>query len=261
MLQRVLEPEALDHLPPDDPAARRSRRDLRRVNAVMGARAILLRALARVVTGGAVGNTAPPGGGARNAAPPLRIVELGCGDGLLMLDIARSAPAAFDKAHLTLLDRQALVDDATRAAYAGAGWRVETEAIDVLDWAAAPEHARRYDLVVANLFLHHFEGAALARVLAGCARRAAALVACEPRRSRFALGASHLVAFVGANAVTRQDAVLSVRAGFVGDELGRAWPGDAAAGDWQLAEYDDGLFTHCFCASRQRSRDGTVGSP
>ena len=57
------------------------------------------------------------------------------------------------------------------------------------------------------------------RLLAGCARRADALAACEPRRSRFALGASHLIFFLGANAVTRRDGVLSVRAGFVGQEL------------------------------------------
>ena len=41
MLPRVLEPETLDHLAPDDPVAQRSRRDLRRVNAFMGARRIL----------------------------------------------------------------------------------------------------------------------------------------------------------------------------------------------------------------------------
>ena len=240
MLQRALEPETLDHLAPDDPAAQRSRRDLRRVNAVMGARGILHRALARVVQGGPLAGDAP-----------LRIVELGCGDGLLMLDIALSAPAMFAKAQLTLLDRQALVADDTKAAYAGAGWRVETLTTDVLDWAAAPLPARHYDIVVANLFLHHFEGDALRRVLAGCGRHADALAACEPRRSRFALAASHGVAFIGANAVTRRDAVLSVRAGFAGDELTRVWAGAGDAGDWQLAEYDDGLFTHCFCASRK----------
>ena len=48
VLPRILEPETLDHLAPDDPAARRSRRDLRRVNAFMGARRILARALDRV---------------------------------------------------------------------------------------------------------------------------------------------------------------------------------------------------------------------
>jgi hypothetical protein len=53
---------------------------------------------------------------------------------------------------------------------------------------------------------------------------------------------------LGANAVTRRDGVLSVRAGFIGTELSAAWPGEAGA--WQLDEYDDGLFTHCLCAVR-----------
>jgi len=64
-----------------------------------------------------------------------------------------------------------------------------------------------------------------------------------------ALAASHLIVFLGASAVTRHDGVVSVRAGFVGDELRSAWPerGDA----WRIDEYDDGAFTHCFCAVRR----------
>ena len=80
-------------------------------------------------------------------------------------------------------------------------------------------------------------------------RAGPALAACEPRRSRFALAASHLIFFLGANAVTRNDGVLSVRAGFVGRELTTVWPGGTAA--WQVDEYDDGLFTHCLVASRR----------
>ena len=49
MLARILEPETLDHLAPGDPAAQRSRRDLRRVNAFMGARRILARAITHAV--------------------------------------------------------------------------------------------------------------------------------------------------------------------------------------------------------------------
>jgi hypothetical protein len=234
MLPRVLEPETLDHLAPDDPVAQRSRRDLRRVNRFMGARGILERALRRA--------------GTERARPPLRILEIGCGDGLLMLDVARHRSAAIGAVQLTLLDRQPLVTAATIAAYGEAGWRAETCVTDVLAWADEPGSTTRWDVVVANLFLHHFDGAALQRLLAGCARRADALVACEPRRSRFALAASHLIFFLGANAVTRRDGVLSVRAGFVDRELSEAWPGAADA--WQLDEYDDGLFTHCFCVSR-----------
>jgi SAM-dependent methyltransferase len=237
VLPRLLGQETLDHLRPDDPAAQRSRRDLRRVNRVMGARAILARALRRV-------------GADERRNAPLRMLEIGCGDGLLMLDVARRNDAGLVGAQLTLLDRQPLVSAATIDAYAATGWRAEPRVMDVLAWAEAVG-APRWDLVVANLFLHHFEGEALRRVLGACAQQADALVACEPRRSRFALAASHLVAFIGANAVTREDAVLSVRAGFVERELSAAWPG--AAGDWKLEEYDDGLFTHCFCASRARA--------
>jgi hypothetical protein len=234
VLPRVLEPETLDHLAPDDPVARRSRRDLRRVNAFMGARRILARALDRVT------QEAP--------RAPLRIIELGCGDGHLMLEVARHRGARWPGATIDLLDRQPIVDAPTIAAYAAAGWHARPVAADVLDWAEGVD-GERWDVVVANLFLHHFEGATLGRVLAGCARRADALAACEPRRSRFALGASHLIFFLGANAVTRNDGVLSVRAGFIGNELGAAWPGDAGA--WRSDEYDDGLFTHCFCARRR----------
>ena len=84
VLPRRLEPETLDHLAPDDPSAQRSRRDLRRVNRVMGARAILFRALRRVVAEDRQG-------------APLRVLEIGCGDGLLMLDVARRCDPALDR--------------------------------------------------------------------------------------------------------------------------------------------------------------------
>jgi SAM-dependent methyltransferase len=220
---------------PDDPVAQRSRRDLRRVNAFMGARGILERALSRVVAG--------------DSTKPIRIVELGCGDGRLMLDVARHRRGRWPRVTLDLLDRQPIVDAATLAAYAAAGWQARTLVADVMDWAAKADAAERWDVVVANLFLHHFDGDPLRRLLGACARRADALAACEPRRSRFALAASHLIFFLGANAVTRNDGVLSVRAGFIGHELGAAWPEEAAA--WRLDEYDDGLFTHCLVTARR----------
>ena len=118
MLPRRLEPEALDHLAPDDPTAQRSRRDLRRINRVMGSRRILVRALSRAVPAA--------------RAAPLRILEIGCGDGLLMLDVARSARERWPAAELTLLDRQPIVAPETLAAYAAAGrksgfWKVSSE--------------------------------------------------------------------------------------------------------------------------------------
>jgi SAM-dependent methyltransferase len=233
MLTRVLEPETLDHLAADDPAAERARRDLRRVNAVMGARRILERALARALPAGRSG---------------LRLLEIGCGDGRLLLDVARRSGERWPAARVDLLDRLPIVDAVTLAAYAACGWHARPIAADVLDWARADD-GERWDAVVANLFLHHFDGEALQDVLAGCARRADRVVACEPRRSAFALAASHLIVFLGANAVTRHDGVASVRAGFVGGELTALWP--EPGGAWRLEEYEDGPFTHCFCAVRR----------
>jgi len=236
MLPRVLEPETLDHLAHDDPVAQRSRRDLRRVNAFMGARRILDRAMTRAL--------------AHGPARPLRILELGCGDGRLMLEIAKHRRDRWPDARLDLLDRQPIVDADTLGAFAAAGWEARPVVADVMDWAGVAD-GERWDLVVANLFLHHFDAPSLARLLSACTRRADAIAACEPRRSRFALAASHLIFFLGANAVTRNDGVLSVRAGFVDRELAAAWPQEAAS--WRLDEYDDGLFTHCLAASRRRA--------
>ena len=162
VLPRILEPETLDHLAPDDPAARRSRRNLRRVNAFMGARRILARAITR-----AVGDA---------TTRPLRILELGCGDGRLMLEVAKHRGDRWSDARLDLLDRQPIVDAATLAAYAAAGWRAKPVIADVMAWAGVDD-GEHWDVIVANLFLHHFDSEALGRLLAACARRADALVA------------------------------------------------------------------------------------
>ena len=244
---RVVRPELLDGLAESDPAAQRARRDLQRVHRVMRTRTTLLRALRPLDT---PQHTPLP---ARRPGAALRVLELGAGDGSLLLGVARTLVADWPQVQLTLLDRQALVPPATLAAYARLGWRAQPLQADVLDWAA-PQHAaagpgaQRWDVIIANLFLHHFEGVYLARLLGAIAARCQRFVACEPRRSGLALLASHAVGLIGGNAVTRQDAVLSVHAGFRAAELTAAWPGAPAA--WQLREHPAGLFGHCFCADR-----------
>lgn len=234
-MARRLEPETLDHLAPDDPAAQRSRRDLLRVNGVMGARRILLAAIRRALPAGTA------------AGRPLRVLEIGCGDGLLMLGVARALRATWPEAELTLLDRQPIVTPETLAAYDVLGWWARQLVDDVMAWAAGPAPALPYDLIVTNLFLHHFEGEALRTLLAAVAARSTAFVACEPRRGALALAASHLVGVIGANVVTREDAVLSVRAGFRGGELQAMWRQGSA---WRSHEYRAGLFSHVFIATR-----------
>jgi hypothetical protein len=238
-MPRIVAAETLDFLPQDDPDAQRSRRDLRRIHFMMGTRSIILAALRGAIA-------------TEKTARPLRILELGAGDGRMMLGVARALAAEYPQVELTLLDRQALLTPATIAEYAAHGWRTVAKVADVLDWAAADfdNQAPRWDLIIANLFLHHFEVGQLAALLQASAMRTDLFIACEPRRARLALLGSHLVGVIGANKVTREDAVLSVHAGFRGDEISTLWPSQVLEPQWQLKEYPAGLFTHCFRAMR-----------
>jgi hypothetical protein len=181
---------------------------------------------------------------------PIRVLELGAGGGTLMLGVARKL--GWPRVELTLLDRQDIVGSDTIAAYAQAGWTAIPRTIDVLDWAANPAGAdgapERWDLITTSLFLHHFEGAALDALLAAIVARTDRFFACEPLRGRLPLVGSYLIWGLGANAVTRNDAVLSVHAGFCDRELTALWPGPEGA--WQLQEYYAGLFGHCLRARR-----------
>ena len=249
-MARVVAAEALDHLAPDDPEAMRSRRDLARVHRAMGTRSI--------IRGGWRALVSPP-----RAAAPLRILELGAGDGTLLLGVARSLTPGWPRVQLSLLDRQDIVTPATLAGFAKLGWAAQVQVADVLAWAARPDvtsselpspaspspsPSTRWDLITTSLFLHHFEDAELDLLLAAVAARCDRFHACEPGRSWLALAGSHLVGAIGANAVTRADAVLSVRAGFRHDEISARWP--RAGVDWQLRESAAGLFSHCFSAHR-----------
>lgn len=243
---RIVAAERLDGLASDDPAAMRSRRDLRRVHRLMGTRSIVWRALRDSAA-------------SRPKATALRVLEIGAGDGSLMLGVARSLAPAWPPVELTLLDRQALVDSATIERYAMLGWTAAVTVADVLEWADGANDARllgsaiaRWDLIVANLFLHHFEGAQLAVLLGAIAARSDRFFACEPRRAWLALAGSHLLGAIGANAVTREDAVLSVHAGFRGIELTGLWPAQGI--EWQVQEYSAGLFSHCFLAERRGAK-------
>jgi len=231
-----VEAEVLDNLAADDPRGRRSRRDLQRVHIAMRSVPILRRAVATLGL----------------ASAPLRILELGAGDGTLMLRFARAQRPSWKGVEITLLDRIDLVSKETLDAYRAIGWQAKLVCADALEWAAAAR-TDRYDLCVANLFLHHFEAAQLAVLLRAVAAAADAFVACEPRRSGFARLGSKLIVFLGANEVTREDAVKSVAAGFSDRELSAVW---GAAGDWLLEEFPAPPFSHCLAAVRAGGRAG-----
>jgi hypothetical protein len=232
----------LGQRPPADHMLRRSRRDLARLHHAVGSRLIVARAWEAFW---------PPG----DTVAPLNILDLGAGDGTLSLAVARSLPGAWSPVHLTLLDRDNVVSPTTLAGFADIGWNAIAYSGDVLDWAERPAAVRPrgasappWDLITTCLFLHHFERTQLKLLLGAIAQRTQHFFACEPRRYLTALASRHLVGATGANAVTRRDAVLSVRAGFRDRELTNLWPGPSAG--WRLNEYAAGDFTHCFSARR-----------
>lgn len=229
--------ELLDDLAPENPQALRSRRDLRRVHRAMNSVSILRQAVS----------------GLRLAAPPRRILELGAGDGSLLLRLAHALKPRWTGVELTLLDRHDLVSEATRRAYRALGWEVTMTCADALTWAREPA-APRYDLCIATLFLHHFDADRLSTLLSAAAARADAFVFGEPRRDLFGFVASACAGVIGANRITRADAVTSVAAGFRGKELSTLW--GSIAGDWIVGEFRALPFTHCFTAVRVRGAGG-----
>ncbi len=232
-MRRVVEPELLDDLSPDEALAAGSRIDLRRLNDIMGNAGILFRATRSLLRDAALGSRR------------LRVVELGAGDGTLLLRWARRAAALGVRADVTLVDRHSLLSTETRLAFDALHWSVEGVGSDVFDWLEGSSAS--FDLMLANLFLHHFSAPKLRALLQRASLRTRMFVACEPRRSPVALTAARWVGLLGCNAITRHDAVLSVRAGFSGSELGALWP--AAAG-WRVNESSARLFSHCFAATR-----------
>jgi SAM-dependent methyltransferase len=232
-MKRVVMPEILDGLEPADSAAIHSRRDLQRLNAVMGHLKIMA--------------VEPLVDLSRRKTP--RIVDLGGGDGTFLFRLstrisllAGNGPGP--QVEAVLVDRHPVNRPVIECMYEDSGSKVEVIQADVFDWleAAAPA-----DAILANLFLHHFQEEALARLLELVARKCDLFVACEPRRAPLALTASRLLWVIGCNAVTRHDAAVSVRAGFRGQEISALWP----ANGWKLREEKAGWFSHLLVAEKK----------
>lgn len=178
MLRQVI-PEILDSLSAEDPAAIRSRKDLRRLNFVMGND----RWIRSIITK----HTEPASKG---------ILEIGAGEGDLLKTLASLGPVHG-------LDLLTGPDDS------GLTWHQA----DLMDLEELPKGG----ILIANLFLHHFEDEALKKIGSLC-RPFEVLVFSEPLRSRRILNLSRCITpLVGS--VTRHDMPVSIRAGFTMGEI------------------------------------------
>jgi len=227
---RIVEPELLDELPPQDPRALRSRRDLRLLNFGMRHPSMMAAALLKNL---------------RNTDAP-RIVELGAGDGHFLLAVAKRLRSKWPAAEATLVDRLDSFDPEIGKRFNSLGWRVGTEKKTAIEWLRQSPPGTA-NAIICNLFLHQFQTAELADMLQLAARSTGLLVALEPSRSWLSRLTGGLLWVIGCGPVTRHDAGISIRAGFDKRELSEIWPDKQ---NWSLTERPAGLFSHLFIARR-----------
>ena len=228
-MNRVLQPEILDHLKPDNPAAMAARRDLCKINFCMGNVHLLANAL-------------------KTLPAPIKLAEIGCGDGAFLIALLRKFPSWQSVLQeIVLLDLQPALTPSIKAEYQNLGWPIRIEQINAEEWLRTTQD--RFDLIICNLFLHHFSEEQLLDLFAGFSKVTCAFVACEPRRGKVPYFFAHLLLGLGCNDVTRHDAVVSVAAGFKDSELTAIWQTSTDnSKQWKLDESRAGPFSHLFTA-------------
>jgi SAM-dependent methyltransferase len=228
---RSLHSELVDDLPPEHPGAIQTRRDLRRINALMGHAGILARSLKKVFP----------------KQPATRVLEIGAGDGEILLRVARRLADTWHDVNVVFVDLQDLLRDATKADFAAVNWGVRSVRANVFQWLSETADEKT-DVILANLVLHHFSEAQLTTLFSIAAKKTDAFIAVEPRRGGWPLFCTRWLSLIGCGPVTCHDAPVSVQAGFREHELSSLWPRD---GQWELVERSAGLFSHLFIARRK----------
>lgn len=203
---RTVRPEILDSMPASDPDALASRRDLRRINQLMGNTRWLIKQLQ-----------------ADRAANAAHYLEIGAGDGTL----AKHLIHHLHPEQYTALDLAPRPSDWPKS--------------DCEQWQQADLlHENNYATathLIASLVLHHFEAPALAQIGRHIQNhRIQTILCCEPcRRS---IHKTQLLAgkLIGFNRVTLHDGCVSIDAGFRKNELPLALGLQPDQWQWHIKE-------------------------
>lgn len=187
-MKRIVQPEILDSLDPDDPNAIASRRDLRLINKIMGNERWIAQELFSSLN------------------PNDRILEIGAGNG----DLGRFLKNKYGKVSL---DYSGL-DLWRRPLDWPIGWKWFQEDLTKFDGF------ENFTILIANLVLHHFEKSDLETLGKKINRsRLRLIIACEPARYHLHQWQLQLLRPFRLNRVTLHDGHVSIRAGFREGEL------------------------------------------
>ncbi len=182
MFHRIVKPEILDSLNASDPAAIRSRKDLRKINWFMRGENWIINQLEQI----------------KNLT---KIVELGAGEGHL----ASKIKTAFPNAEVTAID---LLDRPKKLSK-----KIQWQKQDIMQSDTYDEET----VIVANLFIHHLSEEQLYQ-LGNKISKCRAIIMAEPHRYWFSKLLGYTL-FPFINHVTRHDMIVSIEAGFRFGEL------------------------------------------
>jgi len=203
-MQRLVQPEILDGLPPCNIDAIASRRDLVKINQLMG-NYRWIRAKIKACS-------------STNAD---RYLEIGAGDGTLARHLFQHLP----RGSYDALDFSSQPES----------WPSDSKwiAADLLQFRDYDQ----YTHLIANLILHHFETDELATLGAKIHQSGVRhIIACEPCRRSFHKVQLRAGKSIGFNYVTLNDGCVSVEAGFRGDELPELLGLPRSEWTWQIDE-------------------------
>jgi len=187
MESRVVLPEILDTLSPEDPGAVANRRDLRLINRIMGNWRWIARELRRF------------------HQPGQTVVEGGAGEGDLGNFLVKAIPTLRKEQYIGL-DLWGRPSEWPK----NWGW----EQADLLEYS--PDKVP--DIFIVNLLLHQFEDDPIQRLGERLADVPVWIIN-EPQRTRWAIWQLALLKPLGLHPVSWHDGRVSIRAGFRGDEL------------------------------------------
>ncbi|MDA7620952.1 hypothetical protein N8677_02390, partial [Verrucomicrobia bacterium] len=117
-MKRLIQPEILDHLSPDDPRVFHARKDLRLINGLMNHARILRSSIFPQL----------------NAGHSLRIVEIGSGDGALAYEIFKKWGKLPAGSRFDFVDKAGSLSKQVKRDLGALGWEVNEFETDVFHW-------------------------------------------------------------------------------------------------------------------------------